>query len=173
MLQIIVCVITQGKVIDDTYTGKPQDDTDIILSDDDEEDLDRVDTMLHFGGGKFDKANADERGAYGNSGGGGDDMGDAYRSRREELEDRIKMKKMEKAERMKKKEDQGELSTLSSYHYYYYLWSIVCHMCQFALLLVRYIANLNFLSPSIIVNIIVRPHHISFHPFFHSQSRNI
>ena len=68
--------------------------------------MDKVDTMLHFGGGKFDKDNLRERGAYG---GGGEDMGDVYRSRREELEEKILRKKMEKAERMKRKEDQGEL----------------------------------------------------------------
>ena len=44
--------------------------------------------------------------ACGGGGGGGeegDDMGRAYRSRKEELEDRIRMKKMAKAEKMKKK----------------------------------------------------------------------
>ena len=55
----------QGKAIDESYTGKPVDHRDIVLSDDDDDDLDKVDTMLHFGGGKFDKANAKERGAYG------------------------------------------------------------------------------------------------------------
>jgi hypothetical protein len=104
----------RGERIDENYTGAPVDHDDVLLSDDDEEDLDRVDTMLHFGGGKFDSENTRERGAYGGGGGGGeegggtDDMGRAYRSRREELEDRIRMKKMAKAEKMKRKEDQGE-----------------------------------------------------------------
>lgn len=106
----------RGERIDENYTGAPVDHEDVLLSDDDEEDLDRVDTMLHFGGGKFDSDNTRERGAYGGGGGGGeegDDMGRAYRSRKEELEDRIRMKKMAKAEKMKKKEDQGE------FHFYY------------------------------------------------------
>jgi hypothetical protein len=111
----------RGERIDENYTGAPVDHDDVLLSDDDEENLDRVDTMLHFGGGKFDSDNARERGAYGGGGGGGrggeggggtDDMGRAYRSRREELEDRIRMKKMAKAEKMKRKEDQGELPPL-------------------------------------------------------------
>ncbi|KAL3796535.1 hypothetical protein ACHAW5_004437 [Stephanodiscus triporus] len=62
-------------------------------------------------GPDFDSENTRERGAYGgggDEGGGTDDMGRAYRSRREELEDRIRMKKMAKAERMKRKEDQAE-----------------------------------------------------------------
>ena len=104
----------RGSRIDESYTGAPIDHNDVILSDDDEEDLDRVDTMLHFGGGKFDSDNTRERGAYGNGGGNGegdecaDDMGRAYRSRREELEDRIRMKKMAKVEKMQRKENQTE-----------------------------------------------------------------
>jgi len=97
----------RGQAIDASYTGAPIDTADIPLSDDDNngEDLDKVDTMLHFGGGKFDKANRAERGAYGGDNG---DMGQQYRSRREELEDTIRRKKMEKAEKMKRKEDQAE-----------------------------------------------------------------
>jgi len=99
----------KGKVIDESYTGKPQDETDIHLSDDEDDDLDKVDTMLHFGGGQFDKANKKEMGAYGAYGGNdGNDIGEVYRTRREELEDRIRRKKMEKAEKMKRKEDQVE-----------------------------------------------------------------
>ena len=101
----------QGKVIDDTYTGQPQDETDIILSDDDDDDLDKVDTMLHFGGGKFDKSNPTTDGYYGASTSSTalrDAMGDAYRSRKQELEERIMHKKLLKAEKMKRKEDQVE-----------------------------------------------------------------
>ena len=65
-----------------------------------------MDTSLHFGGGKFDSQNARESGAYGAAGRG--DLGTVYRSRREELEERIQRKKMEKADKMKRKEDQGE-----------------------------------------------------------------
>ena len=100
---------SQGKAIDESYTGAPLDHTDIHLSDSDyDEDLDKVDTMLHFGGGKFDKANARESNPYGGGGGSGNrDMGEQYRSRKEELEERIKMKKMMKVDKMKRKEDQG------------------------------------------------------------------
>ena len=111
---IIIPPPHQGKAIDDTYTGQPQDETDIILSDDDDDNLDKVDTMLHFGGGKFDKSNPTTDGYYGasSSGNGGGttsrDMGDAYRSRKQELEERILHKKLLKAEKMKRKEDQVE-----------------------------------------------------------------
>ena len=70
--------------------------------------------MLHFGGGKFDKSNPTTDGYYGaassGNGGGGTsrDMGDAYRSRKQELEERILHKKLLKAEKMKRKEDQVE-----------------------------------------------------------------
>ena len=65
--------------------------------------------MLHFGGGKFDKSNPSTDGYYGSSGaGGGRDMGDAYRSRKQELEERILQKKIMKAEKLKRKEDQVE-----------------------------------------------------------------
>jgi len=99
----------RGKVIDETYTGQPQDETDIILSDDDDDNLDKVDTMLHFGGGKFDKSNPTTDGYYGaSSSNGARDMGDAYRSRKQELEERILQKKLLKAEKLKRKEDQVE-----------------------------------------------------------------
>ena len=70
--------------------------------------------MLHFGGGKFDKDNRAERSPYGPSSSGGDDdnnsrnndMGEVYRTRKQELEERIAHKKLLKAERLKLKEDQ-------------------------------------------------------------------
>lgn len=72
--------------------------------------------MLHFGGGKFDKTNQATDGYYGSSspsGGGGigagtRDIGEAYRSRKQELEERIRHKKLMKAEKLKRKEDQVE-----------------------------------------------------------------
>ncbi len=66
--------------------------------------------MLHFGGGKFDKSNPSTDGYYGSSSGanGSRDMGDAYRSRKQELEERILQKKLLKAEKLKRKEDQVE-----------------------------------------------------------------
>lgn len=107
---------SQGIAIDQNYGTSPLDHTDVLLSDSDE-DLDKVDTLLHFGGGQFDRDNADEMGAYGGmggTGGGGRDMGDAYRSRKEELDERIRRKKMEKAERLKRKEDQGASQCFAS-----------------------------------------------------------
>ena len=103
-IHMIVSTTYQGKTIDESYKPSSTD----FLSDSDDEDLDKLDTQLHFGGGKFDSQNAKESGAYGPSGGGAGDLGTAYRSKREELEDRIKRKKMEKAEKMKRKEDMGE-----------------------------------------------------------------
>lgn len=66
--------------------------------------------MLHFGGGKFDKSNPTTDGYYGasTSSTSNRDMGDAYRSRKQELEERILQKKLAKAEKLKRKEDQVE-----------------------------------------------------------------
>jgi nucleolar protein 14 len=83
------------------------------LSDDDASggELDRVDTQMHFGGGNFDKSRSREANAnpYGDSSRGPLDMGDAYRSRKDELDEMIHRKKMIKAEKAKTKEDQGKL----------------------------------------------------------------
>ena len=92
-----------GKAID--YTSKTIDD--VLLSDDSDDDLDKVDTMLHFGGGKFDTDNHQEQSPYGPStSSGGVDMGDVYRSRKEQLEERIRHKKQLKLEKLKRKENQ-------------------------------------------------------------------
>lgn len=106
----------RGKTIDESYNASALTHEDVLLSDSDDDDLDKVDTMLHFGGGNFDADNNAERGAYGPSsggGGGGSDMGEVHRSRKEELEERIRHKKLLKAERMKQKEDQvGTFETM-------------------------------------------------------------
>ena len=66
--------------------------------------------MLHFGGGKFDKDNRAERSPYGpdndTNNTRNNDMGEVYRTRKQELEERIAHKKLLKAERLKQKEDQ-------------------------------------------------------------------
>ena len=62
--------------------------------------------MLHFGGGKFDKDNKAERSPYGPSDDNNNDMGEVYRTRKQELEERIAHKKLLKAERLKLKEEQ-------------------------------------------------------------------
>ena len=100
----------QGKAIDESYTGATLSHHDILLSDSDDDDLDKVDTMLHFGGGKFDKDNRAERSPYGpdndTNNTRNNDMGEVYRTRKQELEERIAHKKLLKAERLKQKEDQ-------------------------------------------------------------------
>ena len=101
-----------SKRIEENYTGMPVDHDNALLSDDNEEDLDRVSTMLFFGNGNSDSNNSRERGAYGGGGGNGEEggrtnsMGKVYRSRREKLKDRIWKKKMAMADKMKRKEDQ-------------------------------------------------------------------
>ena len=99
---------TQGRAIDESYTGATLSHHDILLSDSDDDDLDKVDTMLHFGGGKFDKDNKAERSPYGPSddNNANNDMGEVYRTRKQELEERIAHKKLLKAERLKLKEEQ-------------------------------------------------------------------
>lgn len=103
----------RGKVIGDDYTGKLEPG-DMILSDDDDDryggQLEKADTELHFGGGAFDreKARLAKNNPYGPSSGVNEDMGDRYRSRKEELDEMIMRKKYEKAEKAKLKEDQIE-----------------------------------------------------------------
>ena len=102
----------RGKVIDDTYTGKLEAG-DVILSDDEDQyggQLERADTEMHFGGGAFDreKVKMANNNPYGPKGGSKENMGDRYRSRKEELDDLIMRKKYEKAEKAKRKEEQGE-----------------------------------------------------------------
>ena len=74
----------------------------MILSDDEEEgNLDAVDTEMHFGGGSFGEANA-----YG-PGTDATNMANAYSQRKTELDDLIVRRKIMKAERVKSKQDQG------------------------------------------------------------------
>ena len=82
-----------------------------FLSDDDEKDLDRVDTMmLHFGNGKFTQTTPGNGVPTAVERSGINDMRKVYRSRREELEDRIRKKKMAMVNKMKGKEDQVKTS---------------------------------------------------------------
>ena len=77
----------------------------VILSDDEEEgNLDAVDTELHFGGGSFGRENS----AYG-PGTDSTDMTQVYSQRKTELDDLIARRKVMKAERMKSKEEQVEV----------------------------------------------------------------
>ena len=65
-------------------------------SDDDKDPykaLDKADTSLHFGGGKLSKANVNPYGPYGAQG-EAPNLGDMYRSRKNELDDVIKMSKV-------------------------------------------------------------------------------
>lgn len=89
----------KGRAIDD-LTAKEH----IMLSDDedDEGNLDAVDTELHFGGGSFGK-----RSAYG-PGADDTDMTQLYSQRKLELDDLIARRKQLKAERVRSKEEQAE-----------------------------------------------------------------
>jgi nucleolar protein 14 len=78
----------------------------VILSDDEDDigNLDAADTALHFGGGG---GAGKSREQYGPSD-GNPDMGNAYASRKMELDDLIKRRKLIKAEKMKSSEEQVE-----------------------------------------------------------------
>lgn len=77
----------------------------IILSDDEEEgNLDAVDTEFHFGGGSLNQSSN----PYGPSGGGDTSMTQLYSQRKTELDDLIARRKILKAERVKSKEEQEE-----------------------------------------------------------------
>lgn len=107
-LQSLGGLTHKGKEIDEDYTGKGYEE-DLVSDDDDYYDdkgtLDRVDTEMHFGGGKFDRSQ--NQNPYGHSS-KSLNLGDVYRSRKEEMDDMIKRKKIEKAERQQSKEDQVE-----------------------------------------------------------------
>ena len=92
----------RGKAIDDETAANA-----ILMSDDedDEGQLDAMDTALHFGGGSLSKSAA---GPYGPSGEGGS-MAANYSQRKTELDDLILRRKMLKAEKMKAKEQQEEV----------------------------------------------------------------
>jgi nucleolar protein 14 len=83
-----------------------EDQDHVILSDNDEDEgnLDAVDTEMHFGGGMF--ARAREQSAYGPSSGTDASMTQVYSQRKTELDDLIARRKILKAERMKSKEEQ-------------------------------------------------------------------
>jgi len=78
-------------ITEDTIKNDPFNNSD---SDDDKDPykaLDKVDTALHFGGGKLAKMNENPYGSYG-AGGDTGNLGDMYRSRKNELDDVIKMR---------------------------------------------------------------------------------
>ena len=85
---------------------------DVLLSSDDELDfhgqLDKVDTDMHFGGGAFDSKRRAQMNPYGPSNGMDTNLGELYRSRKQDLDDLIAMKKREKLLKMQRKEQQGE-----------------------------------------------------------------
>lgn len=97
----------KGKVIGEDYDAKQDSYDDVILSDDEDDryggQLDKMDTEMHFGGGAFDAVSVNN--PYG-SGAQNMSMGDAYRSRKTDLDEMIKRRKMEKAEKAKRKEEQ-------------------------------------------------------------------
>ncbi len=89
----------------------------MILSDDEDDryggQLDKMDTEMHFGGAAFDRERARDANPYGPSDGSGAQsmsIGDAYRSRKNDLDEMIRRRKIEKAEKAKSKEEQGMYS---------------------------------------------------------------
>ena len=77
----------------------------LILSDDEDDDegqLDALDTLQHFGGGRTKAANN----PYGPAGTASGDLSNVYSSRKLELDDLIHRRKVLKAERLKSKETQ-------------------------------------------------------------------
>jgi len=102
-----------------THKGKPLldknsafDDDDVFLSSDDENgQLDKGDTEMHFGGGAFDKKCKAQMNLYGPSDSSTFDknnLGEVYRSRKQDLDDLIAMKKREKILKVQRKEQQGK-----------------------------------------------------------------
>lgn len=91
-----------------THRGRAIDDltarNHVMLSDeeDDEGNLDAVDTELHFGGGSFGKSSA-----YG-PGADGTNMSQLYLQKKTDLDDLIARRKILKAERVRSKEEQAE-----------------------------------------------------------------
>lgn len=88
-----------------------KDEDHVMLSDDEEDDgnLDALDTEMHFGGGS--STGRGEYAAYGPTAGstGGDmDMSQLYSQKKTELDDLIARRKLMKAERMKRNEQQEE-----------------------------------------------------------------
>ena len=96
-----------GKVITSDYTPGKDDH---LTFDDAEDDpfnaLDKVETEMHFGGGRASKADANPYGPTKSS-----SLGDQYRSRKTELDDVIKQSKLHRAEKAQEKEEQKEVFT--------------------------------------------------------------
>ena len=96
-----------------THKGKAIDglaDHEHVMLSDDEDDLDRqldaVDTLQHFGGGKFGNKNNNADNPYGPAGAATGNLSAVYSSRKMELDDLIHRRKVMKAERMQSKEAQ-------------------------------------------------------------------
>lgn len=92
----------KGKVVDPKRA--------VILSDDDEEDgdLDAVDTSMHFGGGGQNSSRPNPYASYGPSSDGGDRLSDMYQQRKTDLDELIQRRKERKAASQHAKEMQSE-----------------------------------------------------------------
>ena len=121
MLNLFIFLFCQkGKVIDENYDSKHDSYDDVILSDDEDDryggQLDKMDTEMHFGGAAFDRERARDTNPYGPSDGTGAQsmsIGDAYRSRKNDLDEMIRRRKIEKAEKAKTKEEQGMYTVIA------------------------------------------------------------
>ena len=121
MLNLFIFLFCQkGKVIDENYDSKHDSYDDVILSDDEDDryggQLDKMDTEMHFGGAAFDRERARDANPYGPSDGTGAQsmsIGDAYRSRKNDLDEMIRRRKIEKAEKAKTKEEQGMYTVIA------------------------------------------------------------
>ena len=93
----------KGKAID-SFTAKDH----VMLSDDEDDDngqLDALDTLQHFGGGSA-RSRAAASNPYGPAGTSNGDLSSMYSTRKMELDDLIHRRKVMKAEKMKSKETQ-------------------------------------------------------------------
>jgi len=99
-----------GKAIDESYTGTRDG---LLMASDDEDGLDddgyaaalsKSDTELHFGGGK--SAKNTNSNPYGPASIQGISLGDAYRTKKQDLDDMIARRKENKVLKLQQKEDQ-------------------------------------------------------------------
>ena len=94
-------VLDPNNLADDYFQGASDDDDEIF------DKLDAADTEMHFGGGGNRSTLSGGASAYGGS--GMHSLGDAYRSRKTDLDDIIMRSKLAKQEKQKEKREQVDL----------------------------------------------------------------
>jgi nucleolar protein 14 len=108
----------KGKTLMDSRNGQLSNmaSDHVLLSSDDElgydGQLDKVDTEMHFGGGTFDSKRRAQMNPYGPSDGADRNLGEVYRSRKQDLDDLIAMRKREKLLKSQRKEQQGKIMNI-------------------------------------------------------------